>query len=117
MILSPKWLAVVMFTVLLPLYGLVLGSLVARLDAAYPELSARPKTLAAYAPLLLFVPLLPVVVPLALIAVFAVAAQRIRPLAQAWRSQSVDRLGRVALALIGVVGLGFFGAGLSEILG
>jgi hypothetical protein len=117
LILSPTWLAVVMFTLLLPLYGLVLGSLVARLDAAYPELSAQPKVLVAYAPLLLFAPLFPVVVPVAVIALVAVAAQRIRPLARAWRSQAVDRVGRAALALIGVIGLGFFGAGLAEILG
>ena len=81
-ILSPKWLAVVMFTLLLPLFGLVLGSVVARLDAAYPELSARPKVLVAYAPLLLFVPLFVVVVPLAMIALVAVITQRIRPLAR-----------------------------------
>jgi hypothetical protein len=116
-ILSPKWLAVVLFTLLLPLYGLVLGSLVARLEAAYPQLSARPKVLVAYAPLVLFAPFFPVVVPLAAIALIAVGAQRLRPLARAWRSGVVDRIGHVALAVIGAVGLGFFAAGLAEILG
>ena len=116
-ILSPKWLAVALFTLLLPLYGLVLGSLVARLEAGYPTLSTRPKVLVAYAPLLLFAPFLPVVVPLAAIALLAVGAQRLRPLARAWRTDVVDRVGRLVLAAIGAIGLGLFGAGLAEILG
>jgi len=115
-ILSPVWLAVVMFTMLLPLFGLALGSLVARLDAAYPELSARPKLLVTYAPLLIFVPFFPLLIPLVLVGVFAVVAQRIRPLARAWRSPAADRAGRLALIVVGLVGLGFFGAGVVEIL-
>ena len=115
-ILSPVWLAVVMFTMLLPLFGLALGSLVARLDAAYPELSACPKLLVTYAPLLIFVPFFPLLIPLVLVGVFAVVAQRIRPLARAWRSPAAHRAGRLALIVVGLVGLGFFGAGVVEIL-
>jgi hypothetical protein len=115
-ILRPVWLAIVLFAVLFPLFGVVLGALAERLDRAYPTISARPGALAAHAPLLVLALAPPLLVALAAAAGVAVAASRIRPLARTWRTPGVDRVGQAVLALAGGAGLAWLGAGVATIV-
>jgi hypothetical protein len=115
-ILRPVWLAIVLFAVLFPLFGVVLGALAARLDRAYPTISARPGALAAHAPLLVLALAPPLLVALAAAAGVAVAASRVRPLARTWPTPGVDRVGQAVLVLAGGAGLAWLGAGVATIV-
>ena len=115
-ILRPVWLAIVLFAVLFPLFGVVLGALAERLDRAYPTISARPGALAAHAPLLVLALAPPLLVALAAAAGVAVAASRVRPLARTWPTLGVDRVGQAVLILAGGAGLAWLGAGVATIV-
>ncbi|MGQ0805549.1 MAG: hypothetical protein ACT4PI_17035 [Actinomycetota bacterium] len=115
-ILSPRWLAVLLFVVLAPLFGIVLAVLIERLDRSYPTLAARPGAIAAHAPLLLFLLAPPFVLLVALGALVAMFAPRVRPLARTWQAGAVERGGQVVLAAVIVLGLVWLGTGVGEIL-
>lgn len=106
-ILTPRWLAVVMFVALGPAFGIVLAAVVERLDRSYPRLAARPRAIAAHAPLLVLLLAPPFAIGLLLGALVAVFAPRVRAVARRWQSGAVLRAGQVILAagiLIGLVG-------------
>jgi hypothetical protein len=115
-ILSPRWLAVLLFVALPPLFGIVLSAIVERLDRVYPLLAARPRPAAAYIPVLLLVLVPPLLVAVALGALVALFAPRLRGLYRAWRSSTTQRAGQVVLGAIGVTGLVWLGAGIADIL-
>jgi hypothetical protein len=104
-LVGPPWLAVTAFV--------ALGG---RYSRALPLLSAQPRTIAAYAPLLLLVPLflaIPVIVALGLVTL--VAAQ-VRPLVAAWRDRRAVVAGRIVLAVAALVALPGFVSALATIL-
>jgi hypothetical protein len=115
-LLSPRWLAVLLFVVLAPLFGIVLAALIERLDRSYPTLAARPGAIAAHIPLLLLLPAPPFALAVALGGVVAVYAPRIRPLARSWQSVGVERSGQALLATVAVLGLVWLGVGIGDIL-
>lgn len=115
-LLSPRWLAVLLFVVLAPFFGIVLAAVIERLDRAYPSLAARPGAIAAHAPLLLFLLAPPFVLVVVLGGLLAVFTPRIRPLARRWQSVGVQRGGQVLLMLVTVLGLVWLGAGVGDIL-
>ena len=115
-LLSPRWLAVVLFVVLAPFFGIVLAAVIERLDRSYPSLAARPGAIVAHAPLLVFLLVPPLAVLLVLGGLVAVFTPRIRPLARRWQSVGVERGGQVLVSLITVVGLVWLGAGVGDIL-
>jgi hypothetical protein len=115
-ILSPRWLAVLLFVILAPLFGIVLAALIERLDRSYPTLAARPGAIAAHAPLLLFFLAPPFVLLVALGALVAMFAPRVRPLARTWQAGAVERGGQVVLAAVIVLGLVWLGTGIGDIL-
>jgi len=115
-LLSPRWLAVLLFVVLAPLFGIVLAALIERLDRSYPTLAARPGAIAAHIPLLLLLLAPPFALAVALGGVVAVYAPRIRPLARTWQSVGVERSGQALLAAVAALGLVWLGVGIGDIL-
>ena len=71
-LLSPVWLAVALISATAFLFGVTVGAVHDRLDRGLPLLSRQPRSLAAYAPLLLFA--LTIVVLPALVAVVLVGS-------------------------------------------
>lgn len=114
-ILRPRPLAVALFVVIFPAFGIVLASVVERLDRSYPTLAARPRSLFAHAPILLYLLLGPLVIVLIMAAGVAMVAPRLRPLARAWRTTAVRRGGQVTLGAIALAALTWLGAGIAEI--
>lgn len=115
-ILSPRWLGVLMFVALGPAFGVVLAAVIERLDRSYPRLAARPRAIAAHAPLVVLLLVPPFALGLVLGALVAVFAPRLRSVARRWQSGAVLRAGQAILAagiLIGLVGVG---AGIGDIL-
>jgi hypothetical protein len=95
---------------------LLFAGLAGRYSRALPLLSAEPRTVAAYAPLLLLVPLfvaIPVIVALGLVALLAA---QVRPLLAAWRDRRAVAAGRAVLAAVALVALPGFVADLATIL-
>jgi hypothetical protein len=115
-LVGPPWLAVTAFVALGLLHGMVVAALAGRYSRALPLLSTQPRTIAAYAPLLLLVPLflaIPVIVALGLVTL--VAAQ-VRPLVAAWRDRRAVVAGRIVLAVAALVALPGFVSALATIL-
>ena len=115
-LLSPRWLAVLLFVLLGLFYGVVLAAVIERLDRSYPILAARPGAIAAHAPLLLFALVPPLALLVVLGAVVAAFAPRIGPIARNWQSVAVERAGQALLLVVIVFGLVWLGAGVSDIL-
>jgi len=115
-LLTPRWLAVLLFVVLAPLFGVVLAAVVERLDRSYPTLAARPGPIAAHAPLLLVLLAPPFALALLLGALVAVFAPRLGSLARNWRSNAVQRGGQVVLVAVTVLGLVWLSVGVGDIL-
>lgn len=115
-LLSPRWLAVLLFVLLALFYGIVLASLIERLDRSYPTLGARPGAIAAHAPLLLFLVVPPLALLIVLGAVIAAFAPRIGPIARNWQSVGVARVGHALLVVVIGLGLVWLGAGVGDIL-
>lgn len=115
-LLTPRWLAVLLFVVLAPLFGIVLAAVVERLDRSYPTLAARPGPIAAHAPLLLVLLAPPFALALLFGALVAVFAPRLRSLARNWQSNAVQRSGQVVLAAVTVLGLVWLSIGVGDIL-
>ena len=114
-ILTPDLLAVALFLTLFPLYGMTMASLVSRFERSYPELSRRPRAIAAYLPLaptLLVPPVALALVAGAIVDVFAKAPA----FARVWRDRGVDLVGRAVLVLAGAASVIWVGAGVGDIL-
>jgi hypothetical protein len=115
-LLSPRWLAVLLFVLLALFYGIVLVALIERLDRSYPSLAARPGAIAAHAPLLLFLVVPPFALLIVVGAVVAAFAPRIGLIARNWQSVAVARVGQVLLVVVIALGLVWLGAGVGDIL-
>ena len=115
-ILSPRWLGVVMFVALGPAFGVVLAAVVERLDRSYPRLAARPRAIAAHAPLLVLLLVPPFALGLLVGALVAVFAPRLRAVARRWQSAVVLRVGQAILTVGILIGLVNVGTGIGDIL-
>lgn len=115
-LLSPRWLAVLLFVLLSLFYGVVLASLIERLDRSYPRLAARPGAIAANAPALLFVLVPPFALLVVVGALVAAFAPRLRLIARNWQSVVVLRAGQLVLGVVVALGLVWLGAGVTDIL-
>jgi hypothetical protein len=115
-LVGPPWLAVAAFLALGLFHGMVVAALAGRYSRALPLVRAEPRTIAAYAPLLLLVPLfaaIPVIVALGLVALLAA---QVRPLRAAWHGRRVLVAGRVLLAAVALAALPGFVWALATIL-
>ena len=116
-IVGPGWVSVVVFTAVVLVHGMLVAALAGRFSRALPLLSANRRALLLHAPLLLLAPVFPVlvvVVPVGLIAVFATRA---RPVMDLLRSDRVAVVARVVLAAIALVALPGFVSTIADIFG
>jgi hypothetical protein len=116
-LVGPGWVSVLAFSALVLFHGMLVAALAGRASRAVPLLRREPVAVAAYAPLLLLAPLVPVVVVLTVVGGLVVLATRARPLVATWHARRLDLAGQVVLALVALVALPGFVAAVASILG
>jgi hypothetical protein len=117
-LVGPGWVSVVAFTVLVVFHGALVAALAGRVSRALPLLAARPGAVAVHAPLLLLV--LPgpwIALVLIIVGVVVVLVSRIPSVVAALHARPLVVVGRVALAVAGLVALPGFASALVDILG
>jgi hypothetical protein len=115
-LVGPGWVAVVAFTVLVVFHGMLVAALAGRLSRAVPLLAARPGAIAVHAPLLLLVlPGPSVALVLIIVGVVVVLASRIPSVVAAVHARPLVIVGRVALAMAGLVALPGFTSAVVDI--
>ena len=115
-ILRPDWLAVLLLGLLPLLYGVVVVSMIERLDRSYPTLAWRPGAIAAPLPLLALAAFPPFIVGMILAGTFAAFTPRMQRLRRAWDNPALLRGGRMLVGALAVAGLAFVGTGVVRIL-
>ena len=116
-LVGPAWVAVVAFVALGLFHGMVIAALAGRYSQALPLVASRPRALAAYARLLLLIPLFLVILVIIGVGLVAVVVSQLQPVVALWHDRRVVMVGRVALAAVGLVALPGFVSALVEILG
>jgi hypothetical protein len=115
-LVGPGWVAVVAFTVLVVFHGMLVAALAGRLSRAVPLLAAWPGAIAVHAPLLLLVlPGPSVALVLIIVGVVVVLASRIPSVVAAVHARPLVIVGRVALAMAGLVALPGFTSAVVDI--
>ena len=115
-IVGPGWLGAVVFGAVVVAHGMLVAALAGRYSRGLPLLSRRLPSVARHAPLLLLGPMFPVVLPLALVGLVAVAGARARGLVEGLRSRPVVMGGRVVLGAIALIALPGFVASVADIV-
>jgi hypothetical protein len=116
-LVGPGWVSVAALTALVVFHGVLVAALAGRVSRAVPLLSARPRAIAAHAPLLLLAPLGSAVLLLAIVGVMVVLASQVPAVVAAWRDRRLVTVGRVALAAVAVVAFPGFASAVVDILG
>ena len=117
-LVGPGWVSVVAFTALVVFHGALVVALAGRLSRAVPLLTAQPRAIAVYAPLLLLaLPGPAVALVLIIVGIAVVLVSRIPVMVAAWHSRPVVAVGRVALAVAALVAVPGFASALVDILG
>jgi len=110
-IVGPGWVAVLVFSALVLMHGMLVAALAGRYSRTLPPPSLGRRALVAYAPLLLLTPVVPLAVILALVGLLAVGISRAQPVITASRSHTTAVAGRIVLAVGAIVALpGFVSA-------
>lgn len=110
-IVGPGWVAVLVFSALVLVHGMLVAALAGRYGRALPPPSLRRQTLIAYAPLLLLIPAVPLAVIFAVVGLLAVGISRAEPVIKAIRSHATAVVGRIVLAVGAIAALpGFVSA-------
>jgi hypothetical protein len=112
-IVGPGWLAVVVFSAMALLHGMVVAALAARYSERLPLIELKVRTLIRYLPLLVLLPAFPVLLPVALGAVVAMAVGGLG----VWTSSRLDAVGRAVLLAAGLVALPWFIGAVIDIAG
>jgi hypothetical protein len=115
-ILRPEWLAVLLLGLLPLLYGVVVVSMIERLDRSYPTLAWRPSAILAHLPLLALAAFPPLIVGMILAGTFAAFTPRMQRLRRAWDNPALLRGGQMLVGALAVAGLAFVGTGFVRIL-
>jgi len=114
-IVSPVLLAVAMIVALFLIYGTTVTALAARLERAYPQLEAKPRSLVAFVPLLvLAIP--PLTLAIAGAILVGAVSGRFPGAVRAGRSNLVSRAGIAVVAIATVAGNVWLGFGVADIL-
>jgi len=116
-LVGPGWLAVVAFSALVLVHGMLVAALAGRVSRVVPLLDRRPGAIAAHAPLLLLVPAIPVIAVLAAVGVLVVAVTQIPQAVAAWHTGRLVTAGRVTLVAAGLVAAPGFVAAVADIVG
>ncbi len=115
-LVGPVWLAVAAFVALVVFHGMLVAALAGRISRALSMLAAKPRAIAAHAPLLLLL-LPPVALVVVLVGMVAVVVTRFSPVVAAWHARRLVVVGRVALAVAGLMALTGFVSAFVDILG
>jgi hypothetical protein len=116
-LVGPGWVSVVAFTVLVVFHGALVAALAGRVSRAVPLLAARPGAIAVHAPLLLVLRGPSVALALIIVGVVVVLVSRIPLVVAVLHARPVVVVGRVALAVAGLVAFPGFASALVDILG
>lgn len=116
-IVGPGWVAVVVFGALVVVHGMLVSAIAGRYSRTLPLISKQRRSVLAYAPLLILLPMAPAAVFLFLVGVVAVLLSRSVTLVQVLRSRSAALGGRVALVAVSLVSLPGCLSALSSIAG
>jgi hypothetical protein len=116
-LVGPGWLSVVTFALLVVFHGMLVAALAGRLSWAVPLLAAEPRAVAAHAPLLLLLLLVPVGLLAAIAGAVVVGASRIPQVVAAVQAPRLVVVGRAALAVAGLVVLPGFVSTIVDIVG
>lgn len=76
-IVGPGWVAVTVFSAIVVVHGMLVAALAGRYSRVLPLLARDRRTVAAYAPLVVLVPVAPIVLPLAVVGALTVGLSRI----------------------------------------
>jgi hypothetical protein len=116
-LVGPDWVAVAAFLALGLLQGMVIAALAGRYSRALPLIGAQLGAIVPYAPLLLLVLPLFVLIPVFLAGgLVALIGSQIRPLLALWHDRRAVAAGRIALIVVGLAALPGFVASLARIL-
>jgi hypothetical protein len=116
-LVGPGWVSVAAFTALVVFHGVLVAALAGRISRAVPLLTARPRAIAAHAPLLLLLTLGSAALLVAIVGVMVVLASQVPAVVAAWRDRRLVTVGRVALAAVAVVASPGFASAVVDILG
>lgn len=110
-IVGPGWVAVLVFSALVLVHGMLVAALAGRYSRALPSPSWQRPAVFAYLPLLLLLPATFAVVVLAVVGLVVVGLTRSESLLRAFRSRNVTAAGTIALSVAALVALpGFVSA-------
>jgi hypothetical protein len=115
-LVGPGWLSLAAFTALVVFHGVLVAALAGRVSRAMPILAARPRPIAAHAPLLLLLPLGTAALVVAIVGALVVLASQIPTVVAAWRNRHSVMVGRVVLALVALVAFPGFASAIVDIL-
>jgi hypothetical protein len=116
-IVGPGWVAVLVFSAVVLVHGMLVSALAGRYSRALPLPSTGRRALAAYLPLLVMVPAAPVAVLIALVGVLVVGLSRVGPVLRAARSRATVLGGRVVIGVVALIGLPGFLSAIIDIVG
>jgi hypothetical protein len=116
-LVGPGWVSVVAFSALVLFHGMLVAALAGRASRAIPLLAREPWPVAAHAPLLLLVPLVPVVVILTVVGGLVVLATRSPQVLGAWHARWLVPAGQLVLALAVLASLPGFVSAVTGIIG
>jgi hypothetical protein len=110
-LVGPGWLALIVFSALALVHGMLVAALAGRYSRILPPPSLRRGALLAYLPVLLLIPVAPVAVILLAVGLLVVGLSRAEPTMKAIRSHATAVAGRIVLAVATIVVLpGFVSA-------
>jgi hypothetical protein len=116
-VVGPGWAAVVVFSALVLVHGMVVAGLAGWAGHHLPLLSRSPRAVAAYLPVLALVAFPPVAVLVVLVGAAVVLLSQARPVMAVWRSGRVLTAGWIALVVLLAVAIPTFTAAVADILG
>jgi len=116
-IVGPGWVAVLVFSALVLVHGMLVAALAGRYSRTLPSPSLRRRVLVAYVPVLLLIPAAPVAVILVIVGLLAVGLSRAKPVIKGLRSHPTAVVGRVVLAGVALVALPGFVSAVVDIAG
>jgi hypothetical protein len=116
-IVGPGWVSVIVFGAVVVAHGMAVADVAGRYSRALPLVSRRRRDLLAYAPLLLLMPVVGVLLPVVVVGAATTLAGRARGVVAAVRSPRVTAAGRVVLVAVVLVAAPGFVSAAADILG